>query len=78
MGKKFSIRGVEFDLDDITDAHLQRGYSGGHLEVTTADGRSHVFYLDIRDAYDEQAYLILKYESDCYSETRPRSWGRTE
>ena len=76
MGRKFTIQGIEFDLDDITEAHFGRGYSGGVLDVWTVDGEEHTFQLYIRDsAEDFEAYAILKYESNCYSESWPRGRG---
>ncbi|MFJ9338968.1 hypothetical protein ACIRP0_06705 [Streptomyces sp. NPDC101733] len=69
-----TIQGVEFELDQIVDAHLQRGYTGGILDLSTADGVHHTFELWIRDsAADHRAYVVLKYESGCYTETWP-SW----
>ncbi|MGW0433445.1 hypothetical protein ACWDV4_13030 [Micromonospora sp. NPDC003197] len=73
MGRKFTIQGVEFDLEDIVAAHFHRGYTGGLLDLRTADGEEHTFDLYTRDsAEDFQAYAILRYESNCYTE----SWAR--
>ncbi|GAB3137206.1 hypothetical protein GCM10027290_02520 [Micromonospora sonneratiae] len=78
MGRKFSIQGVQFDLDDIDQAHLSRGLTGGILELWTVDGEEHVFQLWTRDsAADHEAYLILKHESGCFTETMPR-WSRPD
>ncbi|MEV7725150.1 hypothetical protein AB0P15_10505 [Streptomyces sp. NPDC087917] len=72
-----TIQGVVFELDQIVEAHLQRGYTGGTLDLRTADGALHTFELWIRDsAADHRAYVVLKYESGCYTETWP-SWPTT-
>ncbi|MFE1872392.1 hypothetical protein ACFW9N_16030 [Streptomyces sp. NPDC059496] len=64
-----------FELDEIVEVHLQRGYTGGVLDLRTADGGEYTFELFIRDSpADHEAYLVLKYESGCYTETWP-AWG---
>ncbi|MER6445664.1 hypothetical protein [Streptomyces venezuelae] len=75
MGRTVTVQGVVFELDELVAVHLQRGYTGGVLDLRTADGEHHTFELSIRDsAADHAAYLVLKYESGCYTETWPR-WG---
>ncbi|MGZ9931637.1 hypothetical protein ACXNSR_17285 [Streptomyces sp. NC-S4] len=75
MGRTVTVQGVVFELDQVVEVHLQRGYTGGVLDLRTADGGQFTFELSIRDsAADHEAYLVLKYESGCYTETRP-SWG---
>ncbi|MEV5614025.1 hypothetical protein [Streptomyces sp. NPDC052225] len=71
-----TIQGEVFALDDIEAAHLSRGLTGGLLDLRTTDGEEHTFQLWIRDsAADHAAYVVLKYECGCYSESWPRGWG---
>lgn len=72
MGKRLVIEAVEFDLDDITYAHFQHGWTGGILDLTTRDGSDYTFQLWTRDrAVDFYVYAILKYECEHYTETFP-------
>ncbi|MDJ0382004.1 hypothetical protein [Streptomyces sp. G-G2] len=76
MTRTVTVQGVVFDLDDIVEAHLQRGYAGGVLDLRTADDLEYTFELYIRDsAADYEAYVMLKHHSGCYSESWPRGWG---
>ncbi|MER5642474.1 hypothetical protein ABT095_36735 [Kitasatospora sp. NPDC002227] len=77
MGERFRLHGVEFDTDEIERAHLRRGYTGGELTIWTRDGEEYCWYIYIRDSReDHDAYVMLKYHTDCYTETWPkRSWG---
>ncbi|WP_338693444.1 hypothetical protein V2W30_03070 [Streptomyces sp. Q6] len=71
-----TIQGTVFALDEIVEAHLSRGLTGGVLDLRTADGEEHTFHLWIRDsAADHAAYVTLTYDSGCCTETRPRGWG---
>jgi hypothetical protein len=77
MGEKFRLKGIEFDTDDIERAHLHRGYTGGELTMYTKDGEEYCEHLWIRDsAEDHHAYVMLKYHTDCYTETWPKGWGK--